>query len=272
MSITHCWKLIQRALASQRPVRILYISDFDPAGRGMPVACARKIEFFIQRDDLSLDVQLRPVALTPEQCAHYRLPRTPIKDEARAERFETLHGEGATELDALEALQPGELLRILEHEIQRYYDPQLQRRITRTANQFQRSLSAVRAEVVSQHADEHDAIEAEHDDLIEQCNATLAQYQEPLQQVEDRFRDLQATIIDELDDATPDLDAIEWPEPKEGDEDDDPLFDSTRDYLDQVARYKEHQGKSTTERRPAHIKARLRERARRIRAAKRLAT
>jgi hypothetical protein len=37
----------------------------------------------------------------------------------------------------------------------------------------------------------------------------------------------------------------EWPEPRDGDEDPDPLFDSIRDYVDQIDRYKEHQGKPT---------------------------
>ena len=39
--------------------------------------------------------------------------------------------------------------------------------------------------------------------------------------------------------------SYDWPEPREGDEDDDPLFDSTRDYVEQVDRYKQHQGKPT---------------------------
>jgi hypothetical protein len=52
-----------------------------------------------------------------------------------------------------------------------------------------------------------------------------------------------------LRDKTPDLDEVEWPEPEAGDEDDDPLFDSTRGYVEQIDRYKQHQGKPT-ERRP----------------------
>jgi hypothetical protein len=49
------------------------------------------------------------------------LPRIPIKEtEKRSEAFEQRHGEGATELDALEALHPGVLARILEQEIGRY--------------------------------------------------------------------------------------------------------------------------------------------------------
>ena len=38
---------------------------------------------------------------------------------------------------------------------------------------------------------------------------------------------------------------IEWPEPKEGDEDPNPLFDSRRDYVEQIDVYKAFQGKPT---------------------------
>ena len=40
-------------------------------------------------------------------------------------RFEARFGEGATELDALEALRPGELEQILTQEIERYFDNNL---------------------------------------------------------------------------------------------------------------------------------------------------
>jgi hypothetical protein len=70
-SLTGAWRLIERAKRSGRPVRILYISDFDKAGQHMPVAVARQIEFIIRRYNLDLDIQLIPVALTYEQCIEY---------------------------------------------------------------------------------------------------------------------------------------------------------------------------------------------------------
>ena len=48
-SITRCIELADRADAAQRPVRILYVSDFDPGGISMPVAAARKIEFTLRK-------------------------------------------------------------------------------------------------------------------------------------------------------------------------------------------------------------------------------
>lgn len=97
-------RAVDRAIAAGKPMRILYLSDFDPGGRSMPVAFARKLEFALASRDLDLDITAQPIVLTPEQCQHYRLPRTPIKEsETRAAKFEARFGSGATELDALEA-------------------------------------------------------------------------------------------------------------------------------------------------------------------------
>jgi hypothetical protein len=111
ISLTRCNELVART--SGRPVRIIYISDFDPGGESMPLAAARKIEWLLQ--ETGLDIQLHPVVLTHDQCVEYGLPRTPIKEtEGRAGRFEERHGEGATELDALEALRPGMFAEIVQ--------------------------------------------------------------------------------------------------------------------------------------------------------------
>ena len=48
---------------------------------------------------------------------------------------------------------------------------------------------------------------------------------------------------DGRDKRAPDLDKVNWPKPREAEEDPDPLFDSDRDYVAQVDRYKEHQDK-----------------------------
>jgi hypothetical protein len=93
VSATACKDLVVRAIESARPVRILYLSDFDPAGEGMPITAAVKIDFFSKKSGHDLDIRLEPVALTHEQCVQFQLPRTPIKEtERRAGRFEERHG------------------------------------------------------------------------------------------------------------------------------------------------------------------------------------
>ena len=127
-------------------MRILYISDFDPGGMSMPLAAARKIEFTLRKEMPDLDIQLRPIALTHEQCRQYRLPRTPMKEgESRAAKFEARFGEGATELDALEALHPGELARIIEREIRRYYDDTLDDQIAEVEGEVREELDRINA-------------------------------------------------------------------------------------------------------------------------------
>ena len=122
MSVSRVHELVCRIKKNKKPVRILYISDFDPAGEGMPVSIARKIEFYLHFEDAK-NVKLRQVLLTPEQCIKYELPRKPIKDtDKRKEGFEERHGSGATELDALESLHPGEMRQLLIKEIEFYFD------------------------------------------------------------------------------------------------------------------------------------------------------
>src|SRR5258708_9790040 len=100
--------------------------DLDRAGKSMPWAGARKIEFLVRTLGLNVDVRVFPAVLTLEQIQYYSLPRTPIKEtERRRVDFETRHGEGAVELDALEALYPGELQTVLSRYLDCYYDASL---------------------------------------------------------------------------------------------------------------------------------------------------
>ena len=125
-SISNVRELLQRVRASRKPARIFYISDFDPAGDLMPVAVARQIEYWLPELAPGADVKLTPLALTREQAEEYRLPRTPIKEEdLRQGKFEDVYGEGAVELDALEALYPGVLARPAPEAAAPYFDATL---------------------------------------------------------------------------------------------------------------------------------------------------
>jgi hypothetical protein len=236
LSDTRCRELVERARQSERPVRILYVSDFDPAGMSMPVAVARKIEFALRSESADeLDIQVRPVVLTHDQCVGYQLPRTPLKaSERRAANFEVRFGEGATELDALEALRPGELRRILVREIERYYDTSLAREIEDVAETVRGDLHDVEADVRSRHAKDIATLVAERKKLAKAFAEAEKKTRPIIRRIE---RDLAAD--------KPDIDSYDWPQPQDGDEDDDPLFDSTPDYVEQVDRFKLHQGKPT---------------------------
>jgi hypothetical protein len=246
LSLTACEALIERARASGRPVRIIYVSDFDPAGENMPVSVARKIEFAIRNAANDwLDVQVRAVALTYDQTVAYRLPRTPIKEsDRRGNKFEQRYGEGATELDALEALQPGELRRILVGEVERYFDTRLAGRINAVARKVEQKMSRVTANVRERHRDEIAALEAGREEIATEIEAMRERIAEMENALEAQTQPVVDAMSDELEAEMPGLDDFEWPEPQEGYEDDDPLYDSSRGYLDQLERYRRHQGKA----------------------------
>jgi hypothetical protein len=232
--LTRCDELIERAEASQRPVRVLYISDFDPAGLNMPVAAARKIEFAIRNGELDIDVQVRPIALTLAQCQEFNLPRTPIKpSEKRKDDFEITYGHGATELDALEALHPGALSRIVENEVRRYIDPTLERRQAKRARAVQRKIDRVNRRALVRVAGAYAALKRKQFILAVVYNTAA-------EKLNAEWETIQQTMAEYLDSRKATFAKLRWPSAVKGKEDPDPLFDSTRSYLEQVQRFKVH--------------------------------
>ena len=231
MSLSRCRGLVRRATANGgRPVRIIYVSDFDPAGQSMPVAAARKIEWLAQ--DEGVDLQLHPIILTHDQCVEYRLPRTPIKEtERRGAGFEERFGEGATELDALEALHPGVMRQILVREIERFHDPDFARSWRAAIGRAQGRLDEITREILARHATEESA-------LLERLDALREEASELEADVDARGEE----IARELHIAARNIE-LDLPEPADADEWPDPLFDSTRDYVEQMDRYKAFQGR-----------------------------
>jgi hypothetical protein len=168
-SATRCEELVNRVIASGRPARILHVTDFDPAGRDMPISAAVKIDFFAKKSGVDLDIRLEHVALTEKQCVQYRLPRTPIKEtENRAASFEARYGAGATELDALEALYPGVLRQILVEHIERYRDDDLDDRVEDAVEQYRDDLGRAEALVRRRHQNELDRLDRQRHAIQEQ--------------------------------------------------------------------------------------------------------
>jgi hypothetical protein len=261
LSATACRNAVDRIAEDGRPARLLYVSDFDPGGMSMPVGMARKIEFELHKRGL-LDVQVEPVVLTHDQCIELGLPRTPTKEgDSRAAGFEARFGEGATELDALEAIHPGMLARILTKEIERFRDTTLSRRVSDAVSDVEAELSRLNIELGQKYGPELVALRAEHREIDEKTKEIQRRFEEDIRLLTERaIEDLRPVfdqaqpIFDEavdvcprarseIEEKAPDPDTLQWPEPAEGDEYDNPLFDSQRPYLEQIDRYKRHQGK-----------------------------
>jgi hypothetical protein len=129
MSDTMIAELAARCALDPRPSVVLYFSDFDPAGRQMPVSLARKLQAL--RDLLypQLNIRVHHVALTLEQVRELDLPSTPLKPkEARASRWREIMGHEQPEIDALAALNPDALTAIAREAIRPYCDPTLAER------------------------------------------------------------------------------------------------------------------------------------------------
>jgi hypothetical protein len=213
--------------------------DFDPGGMSMPVATARKIEFELHRLGIDgLDIEVRPVILTHDQCVEYRLPRIPIKEtERRAGHFKERFGEGGTELDALEAIHPGELGRILLSEIERYWDPGHEETTAEVCRAIKDQVEDINEAVYDEHRKDIDQLKVEFDEIRKAAKA-WKQRAEPLWEA----------IAERLEERAPDVEDVCSQTSWQADEDLNALYSSRRTYLDQIDHYKKHQGK-TTERR-----------------------
>jgi len=236
LSITAALAAVERIAARDKPARIFYVSDFDPAGQSMPVAMARKLEYFIRSHGLDdADVRVFPVVLTAMQVALYRLPRTPIKaTETRAAGFEARFGTGAVELDALEALHPGELDRVLSNYLDRYYDHDLERRVESARRTLESDLHTVERQVYAQH-------ESTIAELTQQYEALRQRIAEELESQNRSISSLWAVMEAELANERPDVEDYPVPEADEAVELPDPLYDSSRDYREQLDSYKAFQ-------------------------------
>jgi hypothetical protein len=165
-SITNADLLVERSRAARRPVRVLYVSDFDKEGRHMPFTVARHVEYLLAKLG-PVGFRLTPIVLTAEQVKHYELPPDPTR-------------EGAVELDALEALHPGELDRIVRGEIERLRDPALADRLAD-------------AEIEAQEAAD-EAWQEAAGELVEE----LGDLQERIDALVDRYRQLGRMLNDRL--------------------------------------------------------------------------
>ncbi|MFL5625207.1 MAG: hypothetical protein ACJ788_06370 [Ktedonobacteraceae bacterium] len=237
LSITATLALAERLRYADKPARIFYVSDFDPAGQSMPVAVSRKLEYFIRRADLEMDVRVFPVVLTLDQVQYYQLPRTPIKEtERRRQGFELRHGEGAVELDALEALYPGELEAVLSQYIECYYDASLDERVEEVERRLQEQLASLREQVLDPYQPDIEALREEYAHLQKEYAGRMQGYGERLTRIWQAMRQEMALTA-------PRLGGSALPEAAIADEIGEGLYDSTRDYIEQIDAYKQFQGK-----------------------------
>jgi hypothetical protein len=170
-TLTQIAELAARAATDTRPCVVLYLSDFDPAGWQMPVSVARKLQALRDLRYPDLDLQCHVIGLTIDHVHEFDLPSTPLKEtERRADSWRDVWGVEQTEIDALAALRPDDLRRIVLKAIAPFYDRTLARRTEAARAEWRQRA----ADMLAQHPDYQaapDAITAARDEALASADA-----------------------------------------------------------------------------------------------------
>lgn len=205
-----------------RPMVVLTISDCDPAGWQMPISIGRKLQAFKALEFPDLRFQVHRVALSPDQVREYGLPSTPLKEtERRADRWQAAKGVSQTEIDALAALRPDLLERIVRQAISPFFDAYLDSRVRDARHAWQ-----VKAQARLEEQLDQETLDRIQDDASEKLgnlreeidNINAALY------VEVRDIELPPIVV-----PGPELDGVAHPEP---------LIDSDWSWVEQTEKLK----------------------------------
>lgn len=231
-----------------RPIRMAYISDFDPAGTSMPTTWARGLEYRARRMEkeygIKVDIEFTRLALTAEQVEELGLPRLPLKvTETRADKFEEKFGEGGCELDALEALYPGYLSDLVREWAEKYQqaDDDYEAAMIEQHNEYNEAVTAAYDKAVAPFTEDRDA-------KIAEIAAIRDAYAAQIQKLIDKMSAETAPLIDDLNEINAAIDkavgaAIPTPEPLASPNvahDDYPILRTSRSYDRQLARYNDY--------------------------------
>ena len=205
-----------------RPMIVFTISDCDPAGWQMPVSIGRKLQAFQALSFPDFDFQVHRVALTPNQVREHGFPSTPLKQtERRADRWTHAMGVQQTEIDALAALNPRLLRKIVREALDPFFDKTLDGRVDAA---YQRWVDEAQCRLDKQL----DRAE------IERIQAEAAGKLEELREEIDAINQALHVDIDDLDLPKPVV-----PEPEIDEADHGlPLVDSTWEWAEQTASLK----------------------------------
>jgi len=152
--------------------------------------------------------------------------------------------EAAVELDALEALHPGELARLVRERILRFRDPSLWEKVAAARREAEEKLATAWEEYLGPYRDRLEelrekvaAVTARYQARLDELRAALEADLEPYRKELEMLQLAVQNAVDQLDIELPPL-----PEPETVPEDQDWLFDSRRDYFAQLAAYRARRG------------------------------
>lgn len=253
LSLTIAHEFAQRVNRAEKPAVVLYLSDFDPKGDQMASAMSSKMAYLRARGILEQRVCIDQLAVTQEQIERFGLPRKPIDASASADagtgkkayqtlvsEWEERKGAGATELNTLENF-PELFEEIIREGCRPYTDTDLD-----TKNE--EALAEWESEVRDRLVDEFQDVGL--DDQAADLDEWLAAFNDRFEDAEPIIEDLRelkrdgylSEWHDLIRDATGStrIPLVEVPD-GEGKLPDDPLYDSARDYLENVASVEQHE-------------------------------
>ena len=122
-----------------RPLVVLYVGDYDPAGVLIDVALERELRLHLCAD--SFEMEFRRLAITEAQVAIYDLPTKPRKETDRR----ALHIDVAVEAESM----PARTLRQIVRDSVEDYLPAGALEVTRTAEESERAYLMTMADIMS---------------------------------------------------------------------------------------------------------------------------
>lgn len=166
-SIKRVDQLLRRA-RKDRPIRLFAITDFDGSGCNMPHALADQIKKLIIRYP-GVIIKVVQLALTEQQVRQFKLPYNMIDPEKVEKGLKKVFADkypdlGPVELDALEAIVPGELERMVREAVDPFIDTQLARRLATAEDDAQAQIDEEWSDAIAAETDRLAAIEVEKED------------------------------------------------------------------------------------------------------------
>jgi hypothetical protein len=253
-SVTNIRRMFRRIRDVGKPTRVLYLSDFDPAGMGMPVQVGRHTQFaFWQLAQLASEedvanVKLEALALTEKQVVELQLPRKPIKEEDRRKvGWEDRFGEGAVEIDALEARQPGSLGRLVSERVEALQDGTVSERIAEARQEAGRRVEEAGQDVVERHRTQAQQTVSEFNEVADRYRERLevlsAEFEREVGPLRQRFTEQEEAFEREL--GAVEVELPEMPEAVAPEEDDGDelrwMYDSDREFVQQTEEFRRRQ-------------------------------
>jgi hypothetical protein len=251
-SVTNIRRMFRRIRVVGKPTRVLYLSDFDPAGMGMPVQVGRHTQFaFWQLEQMAWEedvsnVKLEALALTEEQVVELQLPRKPIKEaDRRKVGWEDRFGEGAVEIDALEARQPGSLGRLVRERVEALRDGTLFERIEEARQEAERRVEEASEELVERHRQQAHQTVSEFNQVAERYRERLealsAEFEQEVGPLRERFTEQEEAFEQELEAVEVELPEIPEAIAPEEHDGDVWMYDSDREFVEQTEEFRRRQ-------------------------------